>query len=456
MKVARPLRLGSALLLLAPLAQAGEKDLRDLVITQDGREHRGRVIERFGEEELVLYEGTRKREIPQEDVQTVVATRDRLASWIAGHVQGLPPEKEWALVEQAEELALPEMARLQAYQTLLADPEHAGAHEYLGHQRGPRGYRWPAGKRWVSREEHAEHIREWPDRFVLESEHWVVETNTSVEQAVQCLFDLELLYLRWMDELAEDLDAGEDVLEKDELKMTMHVFAARDDEGYTSFYNSEREPHYDPSRQVMTARGNPNLSFTFYEGSSPRPVDFFDVAVQQLMYSTLVLSRRSGFLPVDILTRNAHWVELGMGYWLGRQLTGSPGYARPIEFHPEPRNERLARELLRTGPLSRRRVRKEITNLIGLELRAFHALDDDGHSRIYRAKARSLFRYLMEENPPAVKRGQVVGYGREALFHYLRDAYVTPTSHSSSSFDEGLGGAKVEDLYDGWARWRMN
>lgn len=447
-------------LMVSGFASAGttaDKDLRDRVLLKDGKELRGRVIERYGEEHIVLYKGQSSDKIAHEKIQSMDTVRDRLRTFMGEHVQGLPPEEEWKLVELAERLELPEMARLQAHQVLLTDPDHLEAHKFLGHKQRGDDFLWPAGRRFLPKKDFDEYIRDWSDRFVLESEHYVVETNTSVESAVQVLFDLEFVYLRWMDEFGEDLNAGEEVLQKDQHKMTLHLFPTKNDKGYKDYYNGQREAHYDPSTQVTTARGNPNLAFTFYQsGIGSHPSEFFDIAVQQLIYSTLVLSRRSGYLPPNLQSRNAHWVELGMGYWFGRQFTGTPGYARTLQFRPEPRTQQLANRVLRSGRLSRRHTRKEITNLIGLEHPIFYAIDKEGTAQIFRAKARNLFRYLIEENPVVMKRDKVVGSGREALFYYLREVYITPTAHSSSAFDKGLGGAKIEELYDGWVKWRMN
>jgi hypothetical protein len=460
--------LGRSFLALAPVlalvwlpgsapARGGspsDDDLRDAVLLQNGDTLRGRVLERYGEEEVILYQGTRRKKIPQENVVSMRTVRDNLRTFLAEHIEGLTLEQEWSLVGLAVELQLPALANVQAWRVLELNPEHEGAHEHLGHKQRSGRYRWPLDAKQLTREEFDEALRDWNDRFVLESEHYVVETNASVRQATEVAFDLERVYLDWMDRFGEELHAGEDVLRSDH-KMTFHVFFDRGDKGYKDYYNSKREPHYDPSTPVSTSMGNPNLAFVYYNmGRGSRPVGLFDVAVQQLMYSTLVLSHQSGYVPFEVTTRSAHWVELGFGYWLGRQFGGTPGYARHFEFTPEPQTARLANLRMTRGPLSSRFVRKEVTNLINLELRQFYVIDKDETSEIYRAKARSFFRFLMEVDPPVEHNKKVVGSGRVGLIRYLRDVYVTPTSHSTSSFDDGLGG-KVEELYDAWVKWRM-
>ncbi len=237
--------------------------------------------------------------------------------------------------------------------------------------------------------------------------------------------------------------------------MTFWVYRDKQDKGFKLYYNSEREPFYNPSTATTTDRSNPNLAISYYkEGTGLRPVDFFNIAVQQLMYSTLVLPRKRGYIPTTEYTIPAHWAEIGMGYWLGRQFGGPAGYARHQRFVADARNRELASRRIASGPLANGRKRREVTNLIGLERRYYYIQSSDNVKELYRAKARSFFRFLIEEDPDVVFNRKVVGKGREGLMGYLRDVYIQPTSHSSKSFDKALGG-KVELLYEPWVRWRQ-
>jgi len=455
----------TALLLLLPLAAApaasaagSEDDLRDTVTLAKGGVLRGRVLERYGDEEIVLYVGTNQKKIAKKDVAEIRTVRDALDDFLLGHSPNQTIEEEWARVQLAKDLQLPEMADVQAWRVLVMDPQHKGANEHLGHPLHRGEYRWLHGKRRkkdkLTPEDFNERIREWKTRFRLESEHYIVETDTSIDQAIATLFDLELVYLYWMDTFGEEINAGEDVYVEDH-KMTAWIYRDIDDDGFKLYYNSNREPLYDPSQITRTELGNPNLLLTYYsETSGDRPLQLFDLAVQQLMYSTLVLSRRDGWIPNQQYTIPAHWAELGFGYWLGRQFGGRAGYARHQPFVAEARNRNLANLFLSRGPLSNGSKRREVTNLIGLERRYYYILGDDHISEIYRAKARSFFRFLIEQDPNVVVNNRVVGSGRQGLMQYLREVYISPTSHSTSAFDKALGG-KVELLYEPWVRWRL-
>lgn len=434
--------------------QTAGPHFRDKVTLKDGRQIEGRVLERHHPEYLVLYRKTNREEIPHKDIQEVRTLRDDLQDFMGGHREGLTLDQEWRRVQEAIGLNLERMARVQAWKVLSMNPQHQAANEYLGHPQVRGKYSWILGRKKYSPEDFAERITDWRNRFVLESEHFTLETDTSVKKAVQVLYDLETVYLTWMQRFGKDLQAGEDVYLANH-RMTMYVFETRDDRGFTHALNSRREPFYDPSSSTTTDRtSNPNLAFSYYRGGGDeRPVDFFNVAVQQVMYSTLVLPRRNSVVPANEYSSPAHWLEVGMGYWFGRQFGGAPGYARPQRFVSDSRNRELASRRLRTGPLSGGNHKREVTNLVNLERRYYYNVSKDNTNELYRAKARSFFRYLMEEDPALILNNRVVGRGREGLLRYLREVYIHPTNYSSKAFDNALGG-KVELLFQGWLDWR--
>jgi hypothetical protein len=457
------MRIGTLLALIVtfcwlPAAQSKPQtagDLfRDKVTLKNGKQIEGRVLQRYHPDHVVLYRKTNQEEIPHKEIKEIRTLRDDLETFMAGHQEGLTLAQEWRRVQEAIGLNLKQMARVQAWKVLTIDPQHGPANEFLGHKAVRGKYGWQLGRKKYTPEDFKERISDWRNRFVLQSEHYTLETDTSVVRAVQVLYDLEAVYLQWMQRFGKDLQLGEDVYLANH-RMTMYVFENKDDRGFSHALNSRREPFYDPSSSTTTSRtANPNLAFTYYRGRvGDRPVDFFNVAVQQVMYSTLVLPHRNSFVPANEYTTPAHWVEVGMGYWFGRQFGGAPGYTKPQRFVSDSRNRELASRRMRSGPLSSGSSRREVTNLVNLERRYYYNVSKDNTNELYRAKARSFFRYLMEEDPPLVLNNKVVGRGREGILRYLREVYVHPTNHSSKSFDNAMGG-KVELLFEGWLGWR--
>jgi len=453
MREHRRLRRGAAaalaLALVSGLAISQEaEDERDLVRLRGGKELRCRVHARYDPEHVVIRRGNQLEELPRKEVDLIVSTvREQLARFLSERKEGLSVDEEWGLVERAQALGLPEMARLQAWHVLSLDPGDGRAHEFLGHSLKNGEWRWVLDGRDHLQAEFDQRIAQWKTRLVLRSENYELQTDAGLRRAVDTLFDLEGLYVRWLDSFGETLRATEGVIYPHE-RMTFLVYRDKQDEGFKDYLTQEREPFYDASFQTTTKEGNFNVAFTYYSDRGYRPERLFDLAVQQLMYSTLYLGHRRGAVPETVEEHLSHWVELGMGYWLGSQFAGSPGYPRMTAFVLDPKEARLTLVRPGRGPLSR--YQEEVTNLVSMEFRAFYGTGEQ--VPMHRAKARTLVAFMMEANVPLEARNQVVGYSRDGLLHYLREVYGTPTAGSSSALDDGLG-AKVEHLEGVWKEW---
>lgn len=425
---------------------------RDAVERKDGKELRGVVIEACDPERVVLLaDGNRRTEVPLAEVQRVDKLRDRLASFLGVRREGLSVASEWQLVTDAELVRLPLMARLQALRVLLLDPEHAAAHEYLGHRRAGGGWAWPIDGKNVSEKRFAALSREWNSRLVLESEHFVVESDAGLPRALEVLFDLEGLYVWWMANLGQELRAAEDVDDPRAEKITFLVH-----QDLASFQPlSRKEPYYDPSGMETTSKGGINVARTFYTPGSGRPEQLFELGAQSLIYSTLVLGKTKGREPTPEIARSAYWVEVGLAYWVARHAGGPPGFPRfqaPFEGGFQVDFETALRTFDPIGgghPLTR--GRSELTNLSGLSYDNF--VGNSANIPLCKARCGTFVAFLIEADPE-VKRGKkTVAHGREALWHYLREVYGTPTAQSSSAFDDGLGGARIETLEAPWKAW---
>lgn len=449
----------SALLLCSTVrgfATDGEFDWeRDRVVLLNGKEARGVVIESFDPQHLVLlHDGNRREEIPHAEIQRVDKLRDRLAGFLSLRKPGLSFAAEWSLAEDAERVGLHHMARLQAYHVLLLDPAYAPAHEYLGHKSSGGGWKWEIDEKQVSAEKFKEMSREWNHRLVLESEHFVVETDGGLRRGIDILFDLEGLYVWWMEHLGPQLLAAEDVDDPQEEKITFLVHRDREDSAFQPL-TSARNPYYDPAGEFTTTKGGINVARTYFTPDFERPQLLFELGVESLIYSTLVLGKIKGREPDIEMKRHCHWVEVGLGYWVAQHCGGKAGYPeiRAPFSQPFDLDRNTARRTLEklNGPHPLLMATHELTNLIGL----FYDHFTGTSTNVVLAQARcgSFVAYLIEEDPPGTKGKKILGHGRAALWHYLREVYGTPRAHSSDAFDTGLGGAKIETLEDGWKAW---
>jgi hypothetical protein len=429
---------------------------RDRVVLQDGKELRGVVIERFDPEHLVLlHDGNRRESIPQAEIQRVDTLRDRLAGFLNLRRPGLSIAAEWSLAEDAQRIGLRQMARLQAWHVLLLDPDHAPAHEFLGHRSAGGGrFKWEIDGKQVSAEKFHELAREWNHRLVLESEHFVVETDGGLRRGLDVLFDLEGLYLWWMEHLGPELLASEDVDDPRKEKITLLVHRDREDSAFQPL-TSDRFPYYDPSGEFTTIKGGINVARTYFTPDLDRPLHLFELATESLIYSTLVLGKVKGREPDIEMKRHSHWAEVGLAYWVAQHCGGPTGYPEiraPLmePFYLDRDTARRSLEAIGGGhPL--RLGNHELTNLIGLAYD--HFTGTSTNVLLSQARCASFVSYLIEMDPPGTKGKKVLGTGRAAFFHYMREVYGTPRAHSSDAFDTGLGGAKIETLEDGWKAW---
>lgn len=423
---------------------------RDAVLLKNGKEERGVVIEACDPEQVVLLlDGGRRARFPLAEVERVDKLRDRLASFMSKHRAGLSIDAEWQLLQDAERVGLAHMARVQAYHILSLEGEHAGAHEFLGHRRSGSGWNWAIDGKNVAEKKFHEMSRDWNSRLVLESEHFALETDCGLKRGVALLFDLEGQYLWWMTHLGPELRATEDVDDPRSEKITFLVH--KNFESFRPLVG--KEPYYDPSGTVTTSKGGINVARTYYERDGARPLELFELGAQSLIYSTLVLGETKSD-PGLAFKRNAHWVEVGLAYWVAQHCGGPPGYPefkQPLDgtFALDFDTARRTLERVNGGPLSQ--ARHELANLIGLFYENF--VGTDVNIPLYKARSASFVSFLIEVNPPVMKNKKELGRGRDGLWHYFREVYGTPKAHSSSAFDDGFGGAKVESLEGLWKAW---
>lgn len=438
-------------------------------VTIDRENSRGRVTKRG-------FEISRTKRGAPVAIEIANLRRTRLAAWFDARRQQRTIDDSWALVGVADDLGLPRLARLQALSILLENPQHADAHQRLGHDRHRGAYHFRVGKneRLTLDELERATTERWNDRFFAESPNFRVETDCGVRFAVEFLFDLEAFYLAWMDAWADELWLHEGVQSPDEATMTWCVVRDPDSSGFAIRLPTARPVGvYDPSTKYRSnirwqgeSYESHNVVYTWLPEGRDRPTDTFVLATQQLLYSTTVLAqdagRRSdnGLTPRDEVVLGAcTWAELGLGYWMQRQFEGPRGQAlwqpKKRELNGRSVLESSVASLALEGvssdsPLHRGFVRRELTNLIGLPFSEFH--DDDRDTALHHAKARAFAVFLIESGlrPEKAERDT-----RTALAHYLRAAYNDGAKgHSSKEFDRGFGGRCRKALEALMVDWR--
>jgi hypothetical protein len=427
---------------------------RDRIVLRDGRELRGVVLQSFAPDHvLLLREGNRRVKVPRAEIERVDKLRDRLAAFLRIRRPGLTVEAEWNLAEDAARVGLERMARLQAYHVLLREPGHERAHEFLGHERAGGGWKWSLDGKLVSREAFFERSTDWNHRLVLDSEHFTLETDCGLRRGLDVLFDLEGLYVWWMEYLGAELLAAEDVDDPLTERITFQVHTSREDPSFLQL-TSDREPYYDPTEISDSATGSFNVARTYYTEDGDRPLRLFELATEVLMYSTLVLGRTLDEADFKI-RRLSHWAEIGLGYWVAWHGGGVPGYPRFVPpfaqaFVLDPATVKTSLAPPR-APHLLLKGRSELANLVALPF--FELVGHETNVPLARARCSSFVSFLLEVNPPLGTRGKSMHEGRAAFWRYLRDVYCTQKAYSNAAFDAGLEGGKVGMFEGAWKAW---
>jgi hypothetical protein len=409
----RTYRLAAAAACVALLGPSvvAQADLRDRVTLRNGKEIRGRVLSPFGPERILLVQGGQRRRYPHVMVRDVHTVNDDVRTFFEFRKQhGKDPKRAWYLVEWAASKKLDGIARLQALSVVLADPKHEKAHAFLGHRKRRGEWLWPVAKKHRSFADFEKFHGKWSKSLALTGEHFRVKTNAGVAKAVEMLFDLERLYLFWMDEIGEPLRMNEAVEPID-----VHVWGSQ---FRFPRISAVHLPYYDVK--------NENAA-TFFRADGKRPEQLFAVATQAMIYATLVDNR-----AVHDRSHVCAWAEVGLGLWIESKFDGKPGHAEPLKkarFDPL-----VASSVFRTRP--------RLNRVIHLHYELYYELSR--MTSIRWGATEALAHYLMSEKPdPKI---------RERFMDYLHRVFRKGLGDSSSAFDKAMG-EKVESLQPKFMRW---
>jgi hypothetical protein len=418
-----------------------EPDLRDVVVLTSGAELTGRVVRPHAADTIELVQGDELRVIQRSDVLRTSTVEERLASWLELATPGLPVAREWELVLAADAAQLHAIARLQAHRVLLLEPDHAGAHAFLGHEGKPGKWKWLLDERHVSHDKWLAATTDEDDPLAFTSEHWSVRCDGGLLRTLQIAFDLERLYVAWNADFGAYVDART-VREP----MIARVHARHEDFRPLS---SVGLPYYDPGHLLGSTNSYDSAFYTWYEPAAARPERLFDLATQQLIY-TAVLGEKLRTVPRDTTEhREAACLEVGLGDWFERRVNGSPGFAEFGAWRPDKLAAELALSRARTRPLDVHR--HELTNLVHVSWGRLAQTKDE--NEVYWAKCRTFIAFLME-NGATLPVG-AAGGTRTSVFALTRTIYGVPTGNTSTAWDEALAPAKLEELEVAWKQWLM-
>lgn len=400
-------------------ALAAQDDMRDVVRLLNGKEVQGRVLARHEPGEVTVLQGGKRVRVDKDRIASMTTVRDQLREFF-GRRDKLQDNARfrWILAEWAANSGLPAMARLQALDIVLREPDHAAARALLGHQKRGEQWLWPRQERWFTLPELQAFGSEWGHALVLEGEHFALRTTGTVRQAVDTLLDLERLYVWWMDTFGIQLELREVVTPK----LPVHVWG--DPKSFPA-WSSFVVPYFRP-RVANGLEASESLSYTWLEKNAGRPVRLFEVGIQHLMYRTLADDP-------DLLSpknRLCAWAEVGFGQYVERMFRGQPGRVQPVAWQIAPAEARLVLDQRSYG----------LEHLTHRQIKQYYITVAD-NTQLDWASAHLFVAYLMEQ--PSLRNGFLL---------YLFEAIRKGKGASSSAFDAALE-TRVESLEKPWRLW---
>lgn len=395
------------------LSRKTNGDFRDVVVTNSGKEIRGRVVQRYAPKEVLLLRDGKRVRVPSKDVKSMTTVNDLLREFFERSVESKEQNHAWILAEWAESKGLHAMAQLQAMRVLAADPDHEKAHTLLGHKQGKEGWLWKRESTFLPKARFDEYTSEWGHPLLLSSEHFALRTNADLERAVNALLDLERLYVWWFETFGKALEL-EEVVEP-----LMNVQIHKSVDGFPA-WTGEKLPYYWP-------QPNGDISHSYFEGDAGRPKMLFQLGTEQILYNALA----HGISVNDVSTkeRYAAWLEVGLGQWVEGLFSGPPGGAIAGTPTIDAEQARLV--------LQQRRLR--LPNLLGVRFGMFHDVTDE--RPVYWAQSALFVAFLMDNSDY-----------RSKLLELVRTTLAETKGSSSSVFDKVFD-TRIEKLEAPWLQW---
>lgn len=399
--------------LLAVTAGA-QDDLRDEIHLRNGKTVTGRVVCATAPKEIVVLQGGKRVRVERTTIADMDLVAHRVREFCKRRIQHKGNARaQWFLVGWAESRGLPGLARAQATLLALDDPDHAEAHEFLGHRKSGKGWLWPIGRRQVPQGKIEKAVAD--DDFELVGERFRVRCDGHVRQTVAALLDLEYLGAEFYHRLGADLQLDE----------TLRPVLVRMSYSTKTFQKWGFRPraYYEPPPHGDVAR-------TYYKGGAPaRPEQLFFVATQGLLHRAMIgeVNRQSD------RDRTCAWLEIGIGMYMENCMTGPAGFASP----GRPKN----RDLLALQAVNRG---FRLASLLHLPMYGGYYLMDDTPTAVHWATSTMLVTWLFDKNNRPTTRSAFCNYVRQALADGLGD--------SSSLFDRALG-RRIEELEEPFSKW---
>lgn len=409
---------GSAWLFTAALAASlPAQDARDVVTKTDGTVLHGRVVTRFRPDVVELQQDRERVAIPLAAIAGLDTVRDRVAEFL--RLRDRLPDNarhRWLVVDWAVQHELPGLARLQALDVVLHEPEHAEAHRFLGHRLLRGTWRWPVGDEWLPFAEaeraHADRGQGWH----IDGEHVRIDSNAPLRAVVDAALDLERLHQWWFAQFGEGMQLQE-------VTAPLRFWIGRDRASSPGLSGTDQ-----PNFTHPTSTGTLASSSTWLPtATADRPHLLFEVATQHLIQATVADNAVR-----DSKHRLLGWADSGLAQYVQRCAHGPAG---AVQFQRWTFDAAAAALVLERGET-------DLTNRVQRSSRLFDAMVRDDIAA-ERAAVHLLVAYLLSEPEAGMRR---------RFFALMVKAYREQLGTSSTMQDRELG-RPIESFEKPWRQW---
>jgi hypothetical protein len=251
----------AALLACLVLPHSKPQRAMDAIELKDGTRLEGRVV--FEDDRmLILSTGADERELRMTEVAYVRSVPRNLSAALDLYLRE-PPQHDWqwlGLSWFCESRGLAGEAEVCALGALLQNPASSVAHRLLHHEPSASGWQFRKGDRWLPFVIDAQ-PRRWSDAWQIDTTHYALRTNLTLETAVRTALELELFYRSFMSQFGAPLKLHEILAP---LTFQMHA-----DRGSFPEIASGRGSYFDREqrRVLINAEGGLVRGLVFHEAT---------------------------------------------------------------------------------------------------------------------------------------------------------------------------------------------
>ena len=383
----------------------------DRVILKSGKVMSG-VVLLVNDEEVILAQGSRKREIPRDKVDSIEGPRLDYPDYVRRlhnlFAAGCLAKEAIQMADWCNNHGFLRDADFFLWAALATDPDNEEAHLRLGHKKKKNQWSVKVGNGGITNwDKLLQRRMEFKNAWLMKTAHFEIHVAGPLKLAVNSVAELEQTYAAFFDAFQQSAS----LLELQE-PIVVHIYPDEDSFPSTS---SLLDAFWDSKGYILKSY--------FRAGGASR---MFRTVAHALTDSTArEISRSTPAFP--------GWLAEGMAHWLECALTGGNAKPGALDYDPS--------RLDKAAILAHQDLPKidSLMRVLNYSLTDFGS--STGQKRAF-AQSYTLFTYLYNNDDEAV---------RVRFSKYLMDAWRS--KGSTSSFKKTVAQKKMDQLEKEWRAW---